>query len=145
MNVQRRARKDQSGMTLIEIMMVVAILGILIAVVVPTLIGRDQDARLTAQKADIRSIGQALDIYHMQNGHYPSTDQGLEALVTKPTGHPEPKSWGPAPYLRKYPLDQWGNEYLYMVEGHTFELMSLGADGVEGGEDYDADITYADL
>ena len=132
-------------MTLIEIMMVVAILGILIAVVVPNLIGRDQDARQTAQKADIRTIGQALDIYHMQNGHYPSTDQGLEALVTKPTGHPEPKAWGPAAYLRKYPLDQWGNEYVYIEDGHTFELMSLGADGVEGGEDFDADIRYADL
>ena len=132
-------------MTLIEIMMVVAILGILIAVVVPNLIGRDQDARLTAQRADIRTIGQSLDIYHMQNGHYPSTDQGLEALVTKPTGHPEPKSWGPTPYLRQYPVDQWGNEYVYVEESHTFELMSLGADGVEGGEGFDADIRYADL
>lgn len=144
MNEQKNPRNER-GMTLIEIMMVVAILGILIAVVVPTLIGRDQDARRTAQKADIRSIGQALDIYHMQNGHYPSTDQGLEALVTKPTGHPEPRSWGPAPYLRKYPVDQWGNEYVYLEEGHTFELMSLGADGVEGGEDYDADIRYDGL
>ena len=145
MNRRKRTPTRDSGMTLIEIMMVVAILGILIAVVVPTLIGRDQDARLTAQKADIRSIGQALDIYHMQNGHYPTTEQGLEALVTKPTGLPEPKSWGPAPYLRKYPVDQWGNEYVYVVDGHVFELMSLGADGVEGGEDYDADIRHADL
>ncbi|MXY55149.1 MAG: type II secretion system protein GspG [Gammaproteobacteria bacterium] len=131
--------------SLTVIIIVGAILAILIAVGVPTLTGRDLDARLTAQKADIRSIGQALDIYHMQNGHYPSTDQGLEALVTKPTGHPEPKSWGPAPYLRKYPLDQWGNDYVYLEEGHTFELMSLGADGVEGGDDYDADVRYADL
>ncbi|MCE2459378.1 MAG: type II secretion system major pseudopilin GspG [Pseudomonadales bacterium] len=142
---KRRSPRNESGMTLIEIMMVVAILGILIAVIVPNLIGRDQDARLTAQKSDIRSIGQSLDIYHMQNGHYPSTDQGLEALVNKPTGHPEPKSWGPMPYLRKYPLDQWGNEYVYLEDGHTFELMSLGADGMEGGEGYDADVRYADL
>ena len=141
----RKSASNESGMTLIEIMMVVAILGILIAVVVPPLIGQDQDARRTAQKADIRSIGQALDIYHMQNAHYPSTEQGLEALVTRPTGHPEPKSWGPTPYLRKYPMDQWGNEYVYVEEGHAFELMSLGADGVEGGEGYDADIRYADL
>lgn len=142
---KRKSHGNERGMTLIEIMMVVAILGILIAVVVPNLIGHDQEARRMAQKADIRSIGQALDIYHMQNGHYPSTDQGLDALVTKPGGHPEPKSWGPAPYLRKYPLDQWDNEYVYVEEGHTFELMSLGADGVEGGEDFDADIRYADL
>ncbi|MCY3841552.1 MAG: type II secretion system major pseudopilin GspG [Gammaproteobacteria bacterium] len=141
----RKNPRNETGMTLIEIMMVVAILGILIAVVVPNLIGHDQEARRMAQKADIRSIGQTLDIYHMQNGHYPSTDQGLQALVTKPAGHPEPKSWGPTPYLRKYPLDQWDNEYVYVEEGHTFELMSLGADGVEGGEDYDADIRYADL
>lgn len=142
---KRNSPRNESGMTLIEIMMVVAILGILIAVVVPNLIGHDQEARRMAQRADIRSIGQTLDIYHMQNGHYPSTDQGLEALVTKPAGHPEPKSWGPTPYLRKYPLDQWDNEYVYVEEGHTFELMSLGADGVEGGEDFDADIRYADL
>ena len=142
---KRHGSRGERGMTLIEIMMVVAILGILIAVVVPTLIGHDQEARQTAQKADIRSIGQALDIYHLQNGHYPSTEQGLEALAEKPIGHPEPKSWGPTPYLRKYPLDQWGNDYIYIKEGHTFELMSLGADGAEGGEDYDADIRYTDL
>ncbi len=142
---KRHGVHDERGMTLIEIMMVVAILGILIAVVVPTLIGQDQEARQTAQRADIRSIGQTLEIYHMQNAHYPSTEQGLEALVTKPTGHPEPRSWGPVPYLRKYPLDQWGNEYVYIADGNTFELMSLGADGAEGGEGYDADIGYADL
>ena len=138
-------RRSQHGMTLIEIMMVVAILGILIAIVVPNLIGQDQQARRTAQKADIRNIGQALDIYRMQNGHYPSTDQGLEALVTRPTGHPEPRSWGPDPYLRWYPVDQWGNEYVYVAEGHTFELLSLGADGREGGEEFDADISYAEM
>ena len=142
---RRSGARFERGMTLIEIMMVVAILGILIAVVVPTLIGQDQDARRTAQKADIRSIAQALDIYRMQNGHYPSTEQGLQALVEKPIGSPEPRAWGPAPYLRRYPLDQWGNEYVYIVDGHTFELTSLGADGVEGGEDYDADVRYADL
>ena len=142
---KRHGSRGERGMTLIEIMMVVAILGILIAVVVPALIGHDDVARQTAQKADIRSIGQALDIYHLQNGHYPSTEQGLEALVERPIGHPEPKSWGPTPYLRRYPLDQWSNDYVYIKEGHTFELMSLGADGVEGGEDYDADIRYADL
>ena len=135
----------QEGMTLIEIMMVVAILGILLALVVPAVIGQDQEARLTAQRADLRSIGQALEIYHMQNSHYPATNQGLEALVTKPIGHPEPRSWGPTPYLRKTPVDVWGNEYVYLAEGHTFELMSLGADGVEGGEEYDADIRHADL
>ena len=133
------------GWTLIEIMMVVIIIGILVAVVVPNVVGVGDDARLEAEKASLRGIAQALELYKLDNRHYPSTEQGLEALVSKPTGFPEAKSWGPSPYLRKYPLDQWENEYFYVSEGRTYELKSLGADGAEGGEDVGADISYADI
>jgi general secretion pathway protein G len=84
-------------------------------------------------------------MYKLHNGRYPSTDQGLQALVTRPSGSPEPRNWGPTPYLSKYPLDQWGNEFLYIGEGSRFELVSMGADGTDGGEGGDADISYADL
>ena len=135
----------QTGMTLIEIMMVVVIIGILVAVIVPNVIGYDDDARIAAQRMEIRTVGQALEMYRLHNGAYPSTDQGLEALVEKPSGFPEPRSWGPEPYLRKYPLDQWDNEYVYIAEGRTYQLVSLGADGAEGGEGVDADISSADI
>ncbi len=133
------------GWTLIEIMMVVIIIGILVAVVVPNVVGVGDDARLEAEKASLRGIAQALELYKLDNRHYPSTEQGLEALVAKPTGFPEAKGWGPAPYLRKYPTDQWENEYFYVSEGRSYQLKSLGADGAEGGEDMDADISYADI
>ena len=139
------AMHRQTGMTLIEIMMVVVIIGILVAVIVPNVIGYDDDARIAAQRMEIRTIGNALDMYRLDNGQYPSTDQGLEALVSKPSGFPEPRNWGPDPYLRKYPMDQWDNEYVYINEGRTYQLMSLGADGAEGGEGVDADIRSADI
>ena len=135
----------QHGMTLIEIMMVVVIIGILVAVIVPNVIGYDDDARAAAGQLEIRSIGNALDMYRLHNGQYPSTDQGLEALVSKPSGFPEPRNWGPDPYLRKYPQDQWDNEYVYINDGRRYELKSLGADGAEGGEGANADISSADL
>lgn len=135
----------QTGMTLIEIMMVVVIIGILVAVIVPNVIGYDDDARMAAQQMEIRTIGNALDMYRLDNGSYPSTDQGLEALVSKPSGFPEPRNWGPEPYLRKHPLDQWDNEYVYIGEGRSYRLVSLGADGAEGGEGVDADISSADI
>ena len=135
----------QHGMTLIEIMMVVVIIGILVAVIVPNVIGYDDDARAAAGQLEIRSIGNALDMYRLHNGQYPSTDQGLEALISKPSGFPEPRNWGPDSYLRKYPLDQWDNEYVYVNDGRRYELKSLGADGAEGGEGANADISSADL
>lgn len=142
--MQTRGHRE-TGMTLIEIMMVVVIIGILTAVLVPTLINRGDEARITAQKVQLRGIGNALIMYKMHNGRYPSTDQGLQALVTKPGGTPEPRNWGPNPYLPKYPVDQWGNEFVYVGESSKFELLSLGADGTDGGEGEDADISYADL
>jgi len=132
------------GMTLIEIMIVVAIIGILLAVVVPPLFGSEQDAKQTLQKTALRSVANGLEMYRLNNNHYPSTNQGLEALVSQPSGFPEPKNWRPV--LRPSQLvDVWGNEYVYISDGPGFDLMSLGADGQEGGEGYDADITYAEL
>lgn len=138
-------RRRMRGFTLIEIMMVVIIIGILLAVVVPNVIGVDDRARIEAEKASLRGIAQALELYKLDNRRYPSTEQGLEALVSAPSGFPEAKNWGPDPYLRKVPLDQWDNEYFYLSEGRSFELRSLGADGAEGGEETDADISYADI
>ncbi len=137
--------RRQRGFTLIEIMMVVVIIGILVAVIVPNVLGVDDDARLQAERANLRGIAQALEFYKLDNRHYPSTDQGLEALVSKPSGFPEPKHWGPDPYLRKYPLDQWENDYVYVNDSNSFSLASLGADGAEGGEGANADVSYSDL
>lgn len=140
-----RKHAPARGFTLIEIMMVVIIIGILLAVVVPNVIGVDDRARVEAERASLRGIAQALELYKLDNRRYPSTEQGLEALVSAPSGFPEAKNWGPDPYLRKVPLDQWDNEYFYLSEGRSFELKSLGADGEEGGEETDADISYADI
>lgn len=133
------------GFTLIEIMIVVVIVGILVALVVPNIVGRSDQARRVAVENDLRAIATALDLYRADNGMYPSTDQGLRALVEKPAGYPEPKRWGPEPYLRRLPLDQWDNEFLYIGTGRGFELKSMGADGEEGGAELGEDIAYADL
>ena len=137
----RRSR----GFTLIEIMMVVVIIGIVVAILVPNLVGQDDKARVQAELSSQRGIAQALELYKMDNRRYPTTEQGLEALVSKPSGFPEPKNWGPEPYLRKYPLDQWDNEYVYLSDGKRFDLKSTGADGTDGGDDVDADISYSEI
>ncbi len=138
----------QRGFTLIEIMVVVVILSVLIGLVAPNILGRVDEARVTAAKTDIETLGQALELYKLDNHHYPSTDQGLEALVSKPTGSPEPRNWNSSGYLkkRKVPLDPWGNEYVYLsvANGSRYELYSLGADGREGGEGYNADVGVED-
>lgn len=133
------------GFTLIEMLVVVVIVGILVALVAPNIIGISDQARRVAVEADLRTIATALDKYRMDNGLYPSTDQGLRALVEKPSGYPEPRRWGPEPYLRRLPLDQWDNEFLYISTGRGFELKSMGADGEEGGEEAGEDIDYADI
>lgn len=133
------------GFTLIEIMMVVIIIGIVVAIVVPNVVGRGEKARIQAQEADLRGIAQALELYKMDNRRYPTTEQGLEALISKPSGFPEPKNWGPEPYMRKYPLDQWDNEYVYTSDGRSFDLKSLGADGDDGGDEGGADISYSEI
>ena len=133
------------GFTLIEIMVVVVIIGLLATLIVPNVIGQGDAARVTAAQIDIRAIGNALDLYRLNNSHYPSTEQGLEALVNKPAGFPEPRSWGPEPYLKKLPTDPWGTEFVYINNGFNYELYSFGADGQEGGENLMADIFYRAL
>ena len=146
LGLSRRGTASPSrGFTLIEIMIVVVIVGILVALVVPNIVGRSDQARRVAVENDLRAIATALDLYRADNGMYPSTDQGLRALVEKPAGYPEPRRWGPEPYLRRLPLDQWDNEFLYIGTGRAFELKSMGADGEEGGEEAGEDIAYADL
>lgn len=137
--------KDARGFTLIEIMVVVVIIGILIGLVAPNVLGRIDKARVTAAQADIATLDQALEMYRLDNRSYPTTDQGLEALVVKPGGEPEPKNWNAEGYLKKkqLPLDPWSNSYQYVApgqEGRAYDLYSFGADGREGGEGYDADV-----
>jgi len=135
----------QRGFTLIEILVVVVIIGILGAVIVPNLLGRPDQARITAAQSDLRSLSNALDIYRLDNFQYPSTDQGLEALVSKPSGFPEPKNYNPDGYIKKLPTDPWGSPYVYERTAEGFSLFSLGADGSEGGEGMNADIRFEDL
>lgn len=135
----------QTGFSLIEILVVVVILGILGAVIVPNLLSRPDQARYTAAQSDLRSLANALDIYRLDNFQYPSTDQGLEALVNKPAGFPEPKNYNPDGYVKKMPTDPWGSEYIYEQGSGDFLLFSLGADGAEGGEGLNADVRFEDL
>lgn len=138
----RSRRGRLSGFTLIEVMVVVAILAILAAVVVPRVMDEPAKARQAKVKQDIRAIESALDLYKLDNYRYPTTDQGLQALVEKPTSGPEPDNYKEGGYLRELPRDPWGNRYQYLNPGEHGEvdIYSLGADGVPGGEGNNADI-----
>lgn len=141
-------RKNQ-GFTLIEIIVVVVILSILAAFVAPQFIGRTEDARVTEAKVQIKNLETALKLFKIDNGFYPDTEQGLEALIEKPTTGRESGRYRKGGYLEKrtLPKDPWGNPYIYIspgVEG-DYEIISLGADGMEGGEDYDSDIRNWDI
>ncbi len=140
-------RSRSRGFTLIEIMVVMVILGLLVALVAPNIMGRGDEARVTAAKTQLRNISAALDLYRLDNSHYPSTEQGLEALVEKPTGTPEPSNWNPDGYMNAIPEDPWGNEYQYVQPGSEgpYDLYSYGADGREGGEGLNADISVWDV
>ena len=128
------------GFTLIEVLVVVAILGILAAIVVPRIMDRPDEAKRVAAKADIGAIVQALKLYRLDNGTYPSTDQGLMALVQKPAGNPAPSNW--RQYLEHLPKDPWGGDYQYLSPGVKGEIdvFSLGSDHARGGEGNAADI-----
>jgi general secretion pathway protein G len=132
----------QRGFTLIEIMVVVVIMGILAALVVPNLIGHVDDAKVKGAKTDISTIMTALSTYRLDNQRYPTTDQGLQALVSKPSSGPSANGWRAGGYLSKLPKDPWGNPYQYLSPGvhGEVDVFSLGADGQPGGSGNDADI-----
>jgi len=136
--------KDSKGFTLIELMVVIVILGILAAVIAPRLIGRTDEAKVTEAKVQIKNFETALKLYKLDNGHYPSTEQGLEALVAKPTTGLIAVHWREGGYLEKksVPKDPWGNTYLYSSPGLSgdFDIISLGADGARGGDGFDKDL-----
>ncbi len=133
---QRRTR----GFTLIELMVVLVIIGVLAALIVPNVLDRADDSRVTAAKTDVNNLMQALKLYKLDNQRFPSGEQGLPSLVSKPTSAPVPANW--RPYLDKLPNDPWGNAYQYMNPGlhGQVDVLSLGADGQPGGEGRDADI-----
>lgn len=133
----------QRGFTLIEIMVVVVIIGVLGAIVVPQFMSRPDQAKVTAAHTDIQAISTALEMYRLDTFNYPSTQQGLEALVTRPSGTPLAKNWNPQGYLKSLPVDPWGTPYQYLNPGtHSagYDLFSFGADGVQGGEGFATDI-----
>jgi general secretion pathway protein G len=134
--------RDQRGFTLIEIMVVLIIIGLLAGIVVPKLIGRTDEAKKTKAQVQIKNIESALDLYKLDSGSYPTTEQGLSSLVERPTIGEIPKGWKEGGYLDKMPKDSWGNLYVYLSPGvhGDYDLYSYGADGEEGGEGKYADI-----
>jgi general secretion pathway protein G len=133
-------RAVQAGFTLIELMVVLVIIGVLAALIVPNVLDRAEDARATAARTDVNNLMQALKLYKLDNQRYPTGEQGLQALVSKPTAIPIPPNW--KPYVDKLPNDPWGRPYQYLNPGVKAEIdvMSFGADGQPGGEGKDADI-----
>lgn len=136
-------RAGDSGVTLIEMMVVLVIIGIVAALVVPNVIGRPDEARRTVAQADMMTIASSLEVYRLDNRGYPTTAQGLAALVTRPVSPPEPQNWASGGYLTDLPEDPWGQPYEYRMPGTgnaRYDLVSFGADGAPGGDGRDADI-----
>ncbi|MGA8880930.1 MAG: type II secretion system major pseudopilin GspG [Azonexus sp.] len=135
-------RKRHSGFTLIEVMIVIVILGVLAALIVPKVMGRPDEARIAAARQDIFTIMQSLKLYKLDNRRYPTTEQGLVALVHKPSQAPLPQNWSAGGYLERLPNDPWGQPYQYLNPGlhGEIDVMSFGADGQPGGQGVDADI-----
>ena len=131
-----------AGFTLIELMVVLVIIGVLAALIVPNVLDRTDDARATAARTDVHNIMQALKLYKLDNRRYPTTEQGLAALVQRPTQAPLPTNWSAGGYLEKLPNDPWGQPYQYLNPGlhGEIDVMSFGADGQSGGQGVDADI-----
>ncbi len=142
---KRQRRQKDAGVTLIEMMVVLVIIAIIAALIVPNVIGRPDEARVTVAKSDIRTLAASLELYRLDARRYPTTEQGLDALVHRPVLDPVPATWAEGGYLATLPQDPWGNPYLYAAPGQSapFDLISYGADGVAGGEGVDADLTNA--
>jgi general secretion pathway protein G len=136
-----RSFRGQDGFTLIEIMVVILIIGLLALMVVPRLRGVADRAKRTKAQADIQELKQALDRYYLDNGSYPTTDQGLQALVAPPTGGRLPSNYEQGGYIEKLPNDPWGNQYFYQSDGSTYALKSFGPDGVQSADDIDGSST----
>ncbi|WP_417068270.1 type II secretion system major pseudopilin GspG [Niveibacterium terrae] len=139
MSIRPRALR---GFTLIEMMVVIVIMGVLAALIVPKVMNRPDEARIVAAKQDIAALSQALKLYRLDNRRYPSTEQGLQALVQKPTIAPIPDNWKTGGYLERLPKDPWGAPYQYLAPGvhGEIDIFSFGADGQAGGEGSDADV-----
>ncbi len=138
-----RRRRRRQGLTLVEMIVVLAIIALVAVMIVPNVIGRPDQARVTVAKTDLKTIAAALRMYRLDNGDYPTTDQGLAALAVRPTSAPEPANWNSEGYLPEMPKDPWNRDYVYRSPGQSggFDLMSYGKDGEEGGEGLDADLT----
>lgn len=136
MNSQKKSSVyRQSGFTLIEVMVVVVIIGILAAVIVPQIMSRPEQARIVKVKQDLLSVQSALDLYKLDNGRYPTTDQGLQALVTKPNQPPVPRNWKSDGYLQEMPVDPWGEPYQYLNQSEKIRLFSYGPNGKDGNSE----------
>jgi len=143
--IEHHPDETARGFTLLEIMVVIIVLGLLAAIVGPRIIGRVSEAKSTTAQTQMELLSVALDNYRLDNGYYPTTAQGLQALRTMPTGEPVPRNWR-GPYLRRnVPMDPWDRPYIYESPGEhnptSFDLLTLGRDGLPGGQEEDADIT----
>ncbi|MDO6413610.1 type II secretion system major pseudopilin GspG [Sphingomonas sp. BIUV-7] len=141
--VSHLAPNGEQGLTLVEMIVVLAIIALVAALIVPNIIGRPDQARVTVAQSDLRSISAALKMYRLDNGDYPTTAQGLAALVSKPGGEPAPRNYAAGAYLDKLPVDPWGDPYIYAspgADGAGFDLASNGKDAKPGGDGLAADI-----
>jgi len=140
--IRSKSAPRQQGFTLIELIVVIVILGLLGSIIAPKFLGKTDTARIQKARTDIGALESALELYKLDNFTYPTTDQGLEALVSKPSSDPAPANWQKGGYIKKLRKDPWQRDYLYLSPGEHGELdiYSLGADGVEGGSDANADI-----
>lgn len=144
--ITERCAQDK-GFTLIEVMVVVIILGLLVAIVAPRMVGQSDEARVISARVQIKNFETALKLFRNDNGFYPSTEQGLEALVSAPSVGRSSKNYRKGGYMDKLPVDPWKNEYIYLAPGMggDYDIISLGADGAQGGDGFDADITNWDI